>query len=256
MKIQQVRNATLVIEYAGRKFLVDPILAEKGAQPGFEGTANSHLRNPLVELPMPIEELLQVDAVIITHTHEDHWDEAAKRMIPKNLPVFVQNEADAEAIRTDGFTDIRVLTESSEFDGIAMIKTPGQHGSDAALAVIGELMGQVCGVIFRHPDEKTLYLAGDTVWNHYVEETLAKYAPDVVIVNCGDAQVIGIGSIIMGTQDVYEVVKAVPEATIIASHMEAINHCVLSRNDLRQFADERGIADRVLVPEDGEVCEF
>ncbi|MFD0465906.1 MBL fold metallo-hydrolase [Microvirga aerilata] len=46
MKITQVRNATLIIEYAGKKILVDPMLAEKGAYPGFEGTANSDKRNP------------------------------------------------------------------------------------------------------------------------------------------------------------------------------------------------------------------
>lgn len=49
MKITQVRNATLLIHYAGTRFLIDPMLAPKGSYPGFEGMANSHLRNPLVE---------------------------------------------------------------------------------------------------------------------------------------------------------------------------------------------------------------
>lgn len=65
MKIQQIRNATLIIEYAGTRFLIDPLLAEKGAYPGFEGTANSlwgrnaiHTISPLprrksVALPLP-----------------------------------------------------------------------------------------------------------------------------------------------------------------------------------------------------------
>ncbi|MCY9191071.1 MBL fold metallo-hydrolase, partial [Bacillus mojavensis] len=35
MNIQQIRNATLVVEYAGEKFLIDPMLAEKGAYPPF-----------------------------------------------------------------------------------------------------------------------------------------------------------------------------------------------------------------------------
>lgn len=30
MKIQQIRNATIIIEYAGKRFLVDPMLGEKG----------------------------------------------------------------------------------------------------------------------------------------------------------------------------------------------------------------------------------
>ena len=30
MKIQLIRNATMVVDYAGKKFLIDPMLAEKG----------------------------------------------------------------------------------------------------------------------------------------------------------------------------------------------------------------------------------
>jgi L-ascorbate metabolism protein UlaG (beta-lactamase superfamily) len=103
MKIKQVRNATLIIEYAGKKFLIDPFLAEKGAYPGFEGTANSHLRNPLVDLTVPLDEILNVDAVIVTHLHPDHWDEAAKALVPKDIPIFAQNEQDAAAIQAVGF---------------------------------------------------------------------------------------------------------------------------------------------------------
>ena len=49
MKITHVRNATQLIEYAGKKFLIDPMLSAKGAWAGFAGTAHSELRNPLVE---------------------------------------------------------------------------------------------------------------------------------------------------------------------------------------------------------------
>ncbi len=31
MNIQQIRNATIIIEYAGKRFLVDPVLGEKGS---------------------------------------------------------------------------------------------------------------------------------------------------------------------------------------------------------------------------------
>ena len=67
VSVTQIRNATLRIDYAGVRFLVDPMLADQGAFPGFPGTAMSHLRNPLVPLPTPVSDLLAVDAVVVTH---------------------------------------------------------------------------------------------------------------------------------------------------------------------------------------------
>jgi L-ascorbate metabolism protein UlaG (beta-lactamase superfamily) len=255
MHVQQIRNATLRLGYAGKRFLIDPLLAEQGAYPGFAGTANSHLANPLVGLPVPLERLLDVDAVVLTHLHPDHWDEAARRLVPRGLPLFAQDEADASALRADGFEDVRLI-EGAAFGGIAMHRTAGQHGSDQVMAVIGERMGEVSGVVFSHPDEPTLYVAGDTVWNGYVAEALAAWRPDVVVLNCGDAQVPGLGKIIMDQHDLALVAQAAPQAKIIASHLEAVNHCVLSRAELRGFVREKGLESRVLVPEDGEICAF
>lgn len=48
--LQEIRNATVKISYGGTTFLIDPMLAKKGAYPGFENTYRSNLRNPLVDL--------------------------------------------------------------------------------------------------------------------------------------------------------------------------------------------------------------
>jgi len=255
MHVQQIRNATLRVDYAGKRFLIDPLLAEQGAYPGFPGTANSHLANPLVGLPLPVEQLLDVDAIVLTHLHPDHWDEAARRLAPRRLPVFAQDEDDAAALRADGFEDVRLI-DGAAFGGVKLHRTGGQHGSDQVMAVIGERMGEVSGVVFSHPEEPTLYVAGDTVWNHHVAEALSTWRPDVAVLNCGDAQVPGLGKIIMDQHDLAMVAQAAPQAVIVASHLEAVNHCVLSRADLRRFVEQQGLRGRVLVPEDGEVCAF
>lgn len=252
MKIKQVRNATLRVDFGGTRFLIDPYLAEKDAYPGFEGTVNSHIRNPRTELRTPMNEILDVDAVIVTHTHPDHWDEAAIRLVPKHLPLFTQHEDDAALIRSQGFTDVRLLTQESSFNGVSLVKTSGLHGSKEAVAAAHDILGDVSGVVFGHPDEKSLYLAGDTVWNDDVEANLAAHTPDVVILNAGDAQVPGLGSIIMNAADVKAVYDAAPSATVIASHMEAVNHSVLTREALLAFAEVNGITERLLVPADDQ----
>jgi L-ascorbate metabolism protein UlaG (beta-lactamase superfamily) len=88
MKFKQIRNATLRLDFGGVKFLIDPYLAEKDAYPGFEDTLNSHIRSPRLPLRTPMDDILGVDAVIVTHTHADHWDEAAVKLVPKHLPLL------------------------------------------------------------------------------------------------------------------------------------------------------------------------
>ena len=75
-----------------------------------------------------------------------------------------------------------------------------------------------------------LYLAGDTVWYEAVEETIERFTPRVAIVNAAGASFLEGGLIVMGIDDVREVVARVP--VVVAVHMEALNHCHLSRADL------------------------
>mgnify|MGYP004450015273 FL=1 len=256
MKIHQIRNATLIVTFGGKRFLVDPYLAEKDAYPGFDGTVNSEIRHPRVALSTPMDTILDFDAVILTHLHPDHFDEAAVKLLPRDKPVFVQDYSDAELIKAMGFTDVRPLGIETTFEGVTLSRTRGQHGSDQAYVYGAELLGNVMGVAFRATGEKTLYLAGDTVWNHMVKTNLEMFRPDVIVLAAGDAQVPGLGSIIMGTADIKAVHDAAPEARIIASHMETVNHCVLSRAELAAFAEANGMTARLSIPADDAVLEF
>ena len=260
LNLQQVRNATVKITYGDTTFLIDPMLAKKGAYPGFENTYRSNLRNPLVDLTESPEQVIAgVDAVIVTHTHLDHWDDAAQKALPKDIPLFAQHEEDAQLIRSQGFKNVHVLTNEAEFGGVKISKTGGQHGTDEMYAVpaLAKPLGEAMGVVFQAPGYKTLYLAGDTIWRPEVDQAIEKFQPEVIVLNAGKAKMSGYeGSIIMGEEDVLRATQVAKDAKIVAVHMDAINHMSLTRAELRSYVQKHGIDSRVDIPADGAALQF
>ncbi|BBI60846.1 hypothetical protein HSBAA_21520 [Vreelandella sulfidaeris] len=99
---------------------------------------------------------------------------------------------------------------------------------------------------------------GDSIWRDEVEQALAQYNPEVIVLNAGAAEMTGFEGdpIIMGKEDTLRAHRAAPDATIIAVHMEAVNHMTLSRDELSDYVQEVGIQDHVSIPADGEVISF
>jgi hypothetical protein len=79
-----------------------------------------------------------------------------------------------------------------------------------------------------------------------------------MVINACYGRLIGYdGSFIMGKDDLYRAYRALPQATVVASHMEALAHCTQTRSELRDYIAEKGMSpQRVLVPQDGESYRF
>lgn len=251
MEITLVRHATLLIRFHGRRLLVDPMLSDVGAMPPVPNAPNPR-PFPLVPLPEPAARLLAgVDAVVVTHTHRDHFDDAAASLVPKHLPLFCQ-PADEGKLRAAGFEDVRPVAEAVRWEGIEIFRTKGQHGTGE----IGKRMAPVSGFVLRAPDERTLYIAGDTIWCAEVREPLRLHAPAVTVANAGAAQFHEGGPITMTAEDVIKVARGAPDTAVVAVHMETVNHCLLTRSALASRVREAGLTSRVWIPRDGETAQY
>src|SRR5258708_16101467 len=115
MHIRLLRHATLVVSLHGVNLLVDPMLSRAGAMDPVTNAANQQ-RIPLVELPVTETELStllqQIDGVLVTHIHRDHWDAAAIELLPRNIPILCQPENE-EAIRKSEFS--LIISIDSEY---------------------------------------------------------------------------------------------------------------------------------------------
>src|SRR5262245_12940516 len=214
------------------------MLDPPGARPAVEHTPHPSA-NPLVPLPMPAEEVVAgLDAVLLTHLHEDQLAKPGARLTPRGVPTFCQPE-DEETLRAVGL-DTRPVIEELDWEGLRIARTGGRHGSDEATV---EALAPVSGFVLDG-----LYIAGDTVWCSEVEEALECHRPRVAAVNAGGACFLTGGPLVMTGEQVGEVVERVPAVVVV--HLEAINHCLETR------AEVRAVVPEALVPEDGETLEL
>ncbi len=249
MQIQLIRHATLRVSIGGHTMLVDPMLSAKEEMDPIQNADNTR-RIPMVELPFSVAEILKdVDLVLVTHTHRDHWDAAATDIVPKTLPIFCQPE-DEPKFREWGYTDVRPVHTEIGFDGLTMARTGGQHGTGD----LARQMAPVSGFVLRAENEPSVYIAGDTVYCAEVEQALDKHDPHAVVLNAGAAQFIMGDPITMDAKDVAKVCRRAPNSAIVAVHMEAINHCHLKRAHLEAALDREGLKGKVLIPKDGEMA--
>jgi len=254
MKIRLIRHATVLLSVNNLKILLDPIFSPQGSRPPISNSPNPRA-NPLVDLPLSpgeLTDLLQsLDALLLTHTHQDHFDELAQELIPKDTPILCQPE-DEEKLQQLGFSTVYSIQDKLSYGGIDFLRTQCQHG----WGEVGERMAPASGYLLQCPGEPSLYISGDTIWCPEAERALELYQPQLALLFAGAAQFLEGGPITMTGEDIIQVCRKAPKSKVIAVHLDSFNHCLLTRKDLKTFLIEKGFLNQVIIPEDGEEVIF
>jgi L-ascorbate metabolism protein UlaG (beta-lactamase superfamily) len=257
MRLHFIRNATMVIEIGAERVVLDPMLGPKGSLPPFALFRHRARKNPTVELPPHIESVLNsATAGLITHCHygfnSDHLDRAGTKLLTeKRIPVYC-NRLDEKRLRKRGLATIPLDEgKAHDFAGGKITPFAAEHG----YAVMSKLMGPGVGYFIQVPKEPSLYISGDTVLTPVVKQVLAECKPDISVLAAGSAQMDFGKPILMPMSEMLEFIRQSP-GLVIANHLEALNHCPVTREDFRKAVAQAGFAAKTRVPEDGEVMGF
>lgn len=249
MHLQLIRNATMRLNYAGHLIVTDLYLGPKHAY----RTLGGREQNPTVDLPCtPEEAVAGAHIALISHLHNDHFDPLGQQMLAKDIPLFCQPE-DQARIMEMGFQHVRPITDEIVWEGITIYRTPGTHGTGEW----GNRLNPVSGFVLKAEGEPTVYWCGDTIWYEAVRDVLAAYRPNVIITHSGGAELEDSGPIVMDAAQTVAVCRHAPDARVVAIHLEALDHCKITRADLLSAAERYGIeGQQLLIPQDGETLSL
>lgn len=142
MKITKHAQSCLLVETGGTKILVDPgtfVFGDEGLKP---------------------EDFTDIDILIFTHEHPDHFDiENVKKIIAQNHPDVLGTHAVAEALKDISKVNIISAGFQHKFSGFSIEGYPSKHGP----LTNGNVPPPVSGVVIDD-GENRLYAPGDTIF--------------------------------------------------------------------------------------------
>ncbi len=255
MKINHLRNATLILETAQQVIIIDPALGDRGSIPPLSiFRAKRIQRNPTVPLPQTTHALLKkVTHCLITHLHPDHLDKAGTTWLRTNgIPIYC-SRYDAAKLQKQDLAIAQTLDyhQPIPFFGGTLEGIPATHG----YGFVARLMGKVMGFHLELPEAPSVYVSADTILTPAVRQVLRDKAPHVVVAASGGARLDVFQPLLMRLDEVVELAQLVPHQ-MMANHLEALNHCPTTRKALRQALQKKGLLDKVWIPEDGTARVF
>lgn len=255
-----VGTATVIISYGGFRILTDPNFLHAGdhVHLGY-GLTSERLTNPAIEM----EDLPDLDFVLLSHLHGDHFDRVAEARLEKTLPIVTTGHA-ARYLEGKGFRPPIAL---DTWEGVTLRKgeawarvsaMPGTHAPGPLRKVLPPVMGSMLEFGDAGDDEArlTMYISGDTLVHDELHEIPERYPEvDLALLHLGGTRVLGI-MVTMDAEQGVEAIKIVDPKAAIPIHYNDYAVFKSSLEDFERAVNEAGLGDRVHYLAHGETHEF
>ena len=125
-------HSTVLLEVDGRRFLTDPVWSERASPTQMLGPKR------FFAPPLALAQVAPLDAVLLSHDHYDHLDEAAIRRlaatgVPFYCPLGVGAHLRRWGVPTANITELNWWETASLGGGFKLVATPARHFSGRGL---------------------------------------------------------------------------------------------------------------------------
>ena len=174
-------HSAFLLYIDGKSLLLDPMLGETPSPVSFMGP-----KRYSSDLPIAIEDIPHIDAILISHDHYDHLDyESIMELNAKTdhffLPLGVGAHFEAWGIEKERIHELDWWQEEN-FMGLQLAFAPSRHFSGRGFARNETLWGS--WIIKGEKDN--VYFSGDGGYGPHFKEIGEKYGPfDLALLECG-----------------------------------------------------------------------
>lgn len=175
-------HSTFLLQIKGKNLLIDPMFGDVPAPNPLLG--NKRFSN---ELPIEIEKLPSIDAVLITHDHYDHLDYESIQKLKGKVKLFFTPLGIGIHLLKWGVKKERIIEldwwQEIKFDDLTIRCTPAQHFSGRGISDREKTLW--CSWIIQSADEN-LFFSGDSGYASHFKEIGEQYGPfDFAFMECG-----------------------------------------------------------------------
>ncbi|MGY1712628.1 MBL fold metallo-hydrolase [Geodermatophilus sp. SYSU D00758] len=236
-------TATTLLRIGPFTLLTDPNFLHRGQWAHLGYGLRSRRRTDPALVPAQLPEL---DAVVLSHMHGDHWDRVATRALPKEVPVVTTPEA-ARCLDRRGFTaaaDLRAWQThelSRGEEALRVTSVPGVHGPGPLARLLPEVMGSVLELVRGGQVAWRGYVTGDVLFRRSLGEVLERCGPlDAVVPHLGGTKVLGV-TVTMDARQGADLVDLLRPPLVVPVHFDDYG---VFRDPLGNFVRE--VAERRL----------
>lgn len=219
--LEFIGTATTLLRLGPFTLLTDPNFLHRG-QRAYLGKGLFSRR--LTEPSMQPADLPEVDAIVLSHLHGDHFDRVARAELDHDLPVLTTEPA-ARRLRRWGFGASLGLspwgstTLGSTDAGLTLTATPGRHAPGMAQALLPPVMGTVLELDDGSGPPFRVYVTGDTLHRPWLRAVVDRLGPlDAMVVHLGGTRILGMLVTMDGRQGADLVELLGPRVTVPVHH--------------------------------------